>query len=56
MEMLEDDQVADLVRGPFSQFHILLDCGGEPVVRAMRLLTGEGRAVQFDGVLAQQAR
>jgi hypothetical protein len=54
MEMLEQYQVADLVRGTFFQFHIASDGGGESVIGQMRVLTCEGRAVQFDGVLAQQ--
>jgi hypothetical protein len=55
VEMLEQYQIADLVRGPFIQFHITSDCGGESMIGSMRVLTREGRAVQFDGVLTQQA-
>src|SRR6266536_917724 len=55
MEMLEQYQVADLVRGSFFQFHIASDRGGESMIGSMRVLTCEGRAVQFDGVLTQRA-
>jgi hypothetical protein len=53
MEMLEQQQVADLARGPCLQVHIAFHRGGESMISSMPVLAGEGRAVQLDGVFAQ---
>jgi hypothetical protein len=55
MDMVEQYQVANFVRGAFVQFHIASDRGGEAMIGLMRFLSGEAGAVQFDGVLMHRA-